>query len=996
MLDINMSDVIGVLKSLIPQLSVIDIFLALAIIITIAVNKHTVKGVANRKMIHSQSWLVTAVAIIVALATMMVGPLSNLINKATSKHDLQPATVAAARKLAPQIQNQAITLLKNDGDTLPLNDRKINVFGWASTNPVYGGTGSGSMSTENPTVSILQGLKQSGFQTNAQLSKFYTDYRKDRPVVSIQNPDWTLPEPSGDKYGSQLINQAKGFSDTALVVISRIGGEGTDLPVDMKSKDITYHDNDKSTPDFHQGQGILELSKPEADMLTKVSQNFGKVVLVYNGANAMNLDFINRYPQIRSVLWCPPPGQVGFRALGDVLSGKVNPSGRTSDTFVRDLNKTPTYNNFGAFTYENMKEFKATYVSAAYANGERYTPTFVNYNEGIYVGYRFWETAAQEGLINYDQMVQYPFGYGLSYTGFEQKLNQVEHANGKVTVSVTVTNTGHKAGQDTVQTYYDPPYTDGGLEKASTNLIGFEKTGILQPGQSQTVTVHFNDEDMASYDYRHAKAYVLEQGQYGISIRHNSHQVIDSRNISIDRTITYDKSHPRSTDKTPVTNKFDQTRGDVTYLSRANHFANYAAATAAPTDFKLPAEYKSKFIYNGNYDPKKLDKAGDKMPTTGARNNVGLYQLHGKKYDDPLWDKLLDQMSVKEMDNLIAMDGFGSPAVKSIGKLEMVDADGPAALNNNFTKVGSLGFPSSTSVACTWNRDLAKRYGQMIGDMAHDMDISGWYAPAMNVHRNAYAGRNFEYFSEDAYLAGQMAVNEIQGARSKGVYAFMKHFAMNEQETNRNHMLCTWADEQAIREIYLKPFEASVKQGGATAVMSSYNYIGATYVAAYAPLMQDVLRGEWGFRGMVLTDYLGDGGRGYQNADQLIRNGNDAMLSTLNTVNHVAYTDSATAVKAMRQACHNILYTTVQGYKYADGDPKVQTPAWQIALYVVLALLALLLVALEYLTFRRFNARRRAVDADTIGSVADSAKETRKEDPASPETTPGQGRGESK
>ena len=984
MFSVNLSDVVAVLKSLIPQLVVIGVFLVLALLITIAVNKHTVKTVANRKMIHSQSWLVAFVAVVAALATMLLGPLSNLITKSTNKHELQPATVAAARNLAEDIQRESVTMLQNSDGTLPLKSNKVNVFGWASTNPVYGGTGSGSMSADNPTTSLLDGISSAGLKTNKELSDFYTKYRADRPKVEMFAQDWTLPEPTANKYTSKLMDDAKQFSDTAVVVIGRVGGEGADLPKDMRAKDITYHDNDKANPDFKEGQSFLELSKPESDMIAKVASSFNKVVLVYNGANTFNLNFVGQYPQIKSVLWCPPPGQAGFTALGEVLKGKVNPSGKTSDTFVRDLTKTPTYNNFGSFTYTNMDDHKASFTGFT-GKPETSTPTFVDYNEGIYVGYRFWETAAKEGLINYDQMVQYPFGYGLSYTTFSQKMGPIHHADGKISFDVTVTNTGAKAGRDTVQTYFEPPYVNGGIEKASANLVSFKKTKTLDPGKSQTITVNFKDEDMASYDADHAKAYVLDQGDYGISIRSDSHRPIQSDTVNIAQTVTYDKSNPRSVDKVAATNRFDDAKGTVTYLSRANHFANYQDAVAAPKSTELPEEAKAHFYNNSNYDPKKFDNDSDKMPTTGAKNNVRLYQLRDKKYDDPMWDKLLDQLNVKDMDSLIAMSGYGTQAVKGIGKIELTDADGPAALNNNFTKVGSLGFPSSTSLACTWNPGLATRYGEMIGTMAHDMDVSGWYAPAFNIHRSAFSGRNFEYFSEDPEINAVMGSNEVAAARSKGVYAFMKHFAMNDQETNRTNMLATWANEQTIREIYLKPFQAAVVKGGAQAAMSSFNYIGTTYVAAYAPLMQDVLRGEWGFRGMVLTDYFGV--YGYQNADQLIRNGNDAMLATTEVTNHVK-DKSATSVKAMRQASHNILYTVVHGYKYANGDPKVQTPAWQIALYVALVVLALIFLALEYLAFRRFKARRSAVDVDTLSDLADDARQTRAQDPASMETTP--------
>ena len=970
MLQINMADVMNVIGSLTPYLIAIGVLFALALIITFAVNKKTVKEVATRKIVHSESWLVALVGIVVAVSMMLTGPLSTLLNNATTtKYMLSDATVSKANELAKEVQSEAITMLKNDDSNLPLSNKKVNVFGWGSTNPVYGGTGSGSMSDQYETVSLLDGMKQAGLKTNTELSKLYTDYRKDRPEVGMFAQDWTLPEVPAKQYSDKLVSDAKDFSDEAVVVLTRVGGEGADLPTDMKAKGITYKNNSKDYDDFQKGESFLQLSKTERDMIDLVTSNFKKVTLVYNGANTFQFDFLNDYPQIQSVVWCPPAGQTGFSALGEVLAGETNPSGKTSDTFLKDLTKSVSYNNFGKFEYTNMADKAAKYKGFT---GDDVTaiPGFVNYSEGIYVGYKFYETASDEGLINYDDTVAFPFGYGLSYTSFDQKLDSVKYKGGKVTVTATVTNTGDKAGKDVVEVYYNPPYTDGGIEKASKNLAGFEKTKELQPGESQKVTVKFDDDDMASYDYKGAKAYVLEQGDYDISIQSDSHHVIDHQKVTVKDTVTYNSdSNTHNGDAVAATNEFDYAAGDVTYLSRAGHFANYAKATAAPTNFSMSDEAKAEFTNNSNYDPKKYDNDSDEMPTTGAKNGLKLYQMYGKDYDDADWDKLLDQLTFDDMDNLIANGGYGTPAVKSVGKIQLTDADGPASLNNNFTGVGSIGFPASTAFACTWNRDLAKQFGEMIGDMAHDMHVAGWYAPAMNIHRSAFSGRTFEYFSEDSLLSGAMASNEIAGAKSKGVYSFMKHFALNDQETNRTNMVCTWANEQSIRETYLKPFEMSVKEGGAQAVMSSFNYIGYTYAGASSNLLQTVLRGEWGFKGFVLTDYFG--GYGYQNADQEVRAGNDSMLATTKITNHI--TDkSATSVKAMRQAAHNILYTAANSWQYANGEPKVATPIWKTAMYVAWGVTAVLVIGLEFLTIKRYLSRKKAVA--TIEPAAEPAQ----------------------
>lgn len=977
MLQINMADVMNVIGSLTPYLIAIGVLFALALIITFAVNKKTVKDVATRKIVHSESWLVALVGIVVAVSMMLTGPLSTLLNNATTtKYMLSDTTVSKANELAKEVQSEAITMLKNDDSNLPLSNKKVNVFGWGSTNPVYGGTGSGSMSDQYETVSMLDGMKQAGIETNSELTKLYTDYRKDRPMVAMWSQDWTLPEVPAKQYSDKLISDAKDFSDEAVITITRVGGEGADLPTNMKAKGITYNNNSKDYEDFKDGEHFLQLSQTERDMIDLVTKNFKKVTLVYNGANAFQFDFLSQYPQIKSVLWCPPAGQTGFSALGEVLAGDVNPSGKTSDTFVKDLTKTAVFNNTdgtaagnassvgtnGKFTYDNADDLAASYMGFS-GDKVTVTPTFVNYVEGIYVGYKFYETAADEGLINYDDTVMFPFGYGLSYTTFKQEMGKVSYKNGKISFDVTVTNTGDKAGKDVVEVYYNPPYTDGGIEKASKNLVAFEKTKKLEPGASQTVKIEFDDDDMASYDQKDAKAYVLEQGDYDISIQSDSHHVIDHQKV----TVTYNSdSNAHNGDAVAATNEFDYAAGDVTYLSRAGHFANYAKATAAPTNFSMSDEAKAEFTNNSNYDPKKYDNDSDEMPTTGAKNGLKLSDMYGKDYDDADWDKLLDQLTFDDMDNLIANGGYGTQALKSVGKIQLTDADGPASLNNNFTGVGSIGFPASTAFACTWNKDLAKQFGEMIGDMAHDMHVAGWYAPAMNIHRNAFSGRTFEYFSEDSLLSGVMASSEISGAKSKGVYSFMKHFALNDQETKRTEMLCTWTNEQAMREIYLKPFEMSVKEGGAQAVMSSFNYIGNTYAGADSALLQTVLRGEWGFKGFVLTDYFG--GYGYQNADQEVRAGNDSMLATTKITNHI--TDkSATSVKAMRQAAHNILYTAANSWQYANGEPKVATPIWKTAMYVAWGVTAVLVIGLEIVAIKRYLNRKKAVA--TVESAAE-------------------------
>ena len=954
MLAINMADVVNVLNTCRPYLIGLAVVLVLALIVVIAVRK---MDKAKRKLIRSEAGIAVILAIVVVVNMICWGPMNSMISLATGNGTISEETSAEATDLVEQIAEEGIVLLKNEDNILPLADSsKLNVFGWASTNPCYGGTGSGSLSDAYETVTLLQGLENAGFELNTELSDFYTDYRADRPEVGMWEQDWTLPEPTADSYSEDLLNNAKEFSDTVMVVITRVGGEGADLPTDVSQ--VTYTDNSDEYKDFEDGEHYLQLSQTERNMLDLVCQNFDNVVVVYNGANAMELGFIDEYEQIKGALWCPGTGQSGFNALGRILSGEVNPSGKTSDTFVADLTATPTANNFGSFFYDNTEEFN---MQQAGFTGEEETvaPSFVNYVEGIYVGYRFWETAAEEGLINYDESVVYPFGYGLSYTTFTQEMGEMTESVGTISFDVTVTNTGDVAGKDVVEVYYNPPYTNGGIEKAAANLVAFEKTGMLEPGDSETVTVSFNAEDMASYDYQNAQGYVLEAGDYIISINSDSHNIIDSATYTVDETISYTGDNARSTDQTTVTNQFDEAAGDVTYLSRADGFANYAEATAAPASLSMSDEHKATFLNNGNYNPEDYNDDADEMPTTGADNGLELADLRGVDYDDAQWDELLDQMTVSEMDQLIALGGYQTVAVSSIGKVQTIDCDGPASINNNFTGTGSVGFPSAVMIASTWNKEIATSFGESIGKMADEMGVSGWYAPAMNIHRSAFAGRNFEYYSEDGLLSGKIASAAVQGAEEYGVYAYIKHFALNDQETNRNSMICTWSNEQAIREIYLKPFELAVKEGGADAVMSSFNYIGTEWAGGYAPLCQTVLRDEWGFQGFVLTDYFGV--YGYMNSDQGIRNGTDCMLVAYDTeTNHVKDQSSATGVLAMRQACKNILYTVVNSRAYDAENLETGLMTWQIAAIVIDVVLAAGIIALEAAAVVKYKKRAKA------------------------------------
>ena len=969
MLSINMSDVMNVINSIRTYLIAIGAIIIVAILIQLLVSKMKKPG---RRLIRGSAFIAAVAGICICVNLICIGPMSTMLDLISGSGTITEETSKEASALAVEIAEEGTMLLQNDG-VLPLAaGTKLNVFGWASTNPMLGGGGSGALNTAYESVSLLQSLNDAGIETNTELSDFYTSYKADRPVCGMWAQDWTLPEPNVSKYSADMMANAKAFSGTAMIVISRPGGEGADLPNDVQAiidgtyqdgttyRAATYDDTLNEGNDWNAGDHYLQLDNREKEMVALVCQNFENVIVVYNGSNAFEFGFVKEYPQIKGLIWAAPGGHVGMTALGEVVSGKVNPSAKTVDTLVYNLKSTPWWNNFGDFNYTNMDEFK--YTSVGFTGTESTSiPSFVNYVEGIYVGYRFYETAAAEGLINYDEVVQYPFGYGLSYTTFTQKMSEITDNGDTISFTVDVTNTGTAAGKDVVEVYSNPPYTNGGIEKASANLVQFEKTGVIEPGASQTVSIVISKEELMSYDEKNAKGYVLEAGDYEISINTDSHHKIESKVFNVAETAAYSGENKRASDHVTATNRFDYAAGNVEYLSRADHFANYAAATAAPASFEMAEDAKAGFYNISNYLTAEAT-AADEDPNaaavaTGADNGLKLVDMRGLDKNDPKWDQLMDEMTLDDMNALISLGGYQTNSVDSIGKVRTNDCDGPASINNNFTGVGSIGFPVGVTIAVTWNKDLAYRFGESIGKMANEMDVSGWYAPAMNNHRTAFAGRNFEYYSEDPVLSGHIAANAVKGSQDYGVYAYMKHFALNDQEGNRCDMLCTWSNEQAIREIYLKPFEKCVKDADCLAVMSSFNYIGNRWAGGSSSLCRNVLRDEWGFRGFVETDYFGV--YGYMSADQGIRNGSDLMLVNYPTAtNDVQFRETAGAQQAMRESAKNILYVVANSRQYDPENLNTGIPKWKIIMYAADAVITLLCLALLSKFFSNYRRRK--------------------------------------
>ena len=950
MISVEMEDVLAVLQLCKPYIIGIIAALVIGIVIMIACRRMS-RG--KRFLIRGEAAIAMVLAVVVCVNMICFGPMATLIGLATGNGTLSDETNEEAAEVAEEIMEDGIVLLKNES-LLPLNEtKKLNIFGWESINPAYGGAGSGGINDLYDIVSLNQGLENAGFSINQELVDFYNNYGADNPEMSIQKQSWTLPEPPVDTYSDELIKSAKEYSDVAVVVLSRKAGEGhNDIPMDVRK--AAYDNNSDEYDDFPEGEHYLQLSQTERDMVDMVCSNFDNVIVVYNGANQFELGFADEYPQIKSVVWCPGTGNVGFNALGKVFSGEVNPSGKTPDTFIYDMTTAPWWNNAEKTEYTNLADLAVEGMNAGTA--QVYAPAFTNYVEGIYVGYKYYETAAQEGAIDYDKTIQYPFGYGLSYTEFEQKMGELEEKDGQISVDVEVTNTGDVAGKDVVEVYYEPPYTNGGIEKSSANLIEFAKTDLLQPGESQTVTVTFSIEDMASYDENHAKAYVLEKGDYAISINSDSHTVLDQKTYTADKDVVYKGENKRASDDTAATNVFEDAKGDVTYLSRADHFANYEEATAAPASAELGEPYVSEYHLNSNFDKTTYLNDEDVMPTTGADNGLTLADMRDADYDDPRWEKLLDQLTVDEMANMIAMAGYQTAAMDSVGKVATLDFDGPAAINNNFTGVGSIGFPIEVVVASTWNKELAQAWGECMGKISQEMGAEGWYAPGMNTHRTAFGARNYEYFSEDGVLAGNMGAKAVEGARKYGVYSYIKHFALYEGNAK---MVSVWSNEQAIREIYLKPFEISVKQGGANAVMVSWSFLGDKWTGESSNLMNTVLRDEWGFRGMALTDFFRNNGHGFMNADAALANGVDVMLSTFNgEENNVANPEHPTSVLQMRNACKNVMYTVVSSWAYDGEHEETGMENWKKAGIGIDIVIALFMAGMEVLVIRGYKKRK--------------------------------------
>ncbi|WP_228375107.1 glycoside hydrolase family 3 C-terminal domain-containing protein [Demequina iriomotensis] len=912
----------------------------------------------------------------------------------TSYYDADYADIdevdAAAHALVEEIAAGGMVLAKNQDDALPLGSGSaVTMLGRAAADPVFGGSGSGSVDT-NSAITPRVGLENAGFSINDAMYQTIEAYTADtkRGYIEMDRPDistYDIGELPVDQYESQVATFSD-YDDAAVVFIARPGGEGGDLTTDMTGWD----------ENAVEGQHQLELNQDEKDMIALAEESFETVVVVVNASTTMELGDLQQDDGVDAIILAGSPGATGFDALGGILSGDVNPSGRTVDTWAADFTADPTFQNFGSYFYDNIEaSYPVSATESATSNAAVTTNApFVNYAEGIYVGYRYYETAAAEGFIDYDEAVVYPFGYGLSYTDFAWEITGTEagDVDGTIAVTVEVTNTGDVAGRDVVELYYTAPYTPGGIEKSEVVLGGFDKTGVIEPGASESVTIELAVEDMASYDYQDAAAYVLEAGDYALSVRTDSHTVAEGTEpftYTVDSDIVYSGEDHRASDASEVTNQFDDVSanftadgadGTVQMMSRADFAGTFPTAPSAEQMVASDATVEGFEAWD--YAAAADAFEGD-MPTTGERSDLSLIDMRGLAKDDPQWDELLDSLTVGEMTDMLLNGAYQTAAIGSIGKPTTLEPDGPAGFSSFInSSINGTAYPSEFLIAQTWDVELGAAMGEMLGNEALQKGINGWYAPAVNLHRSPFAGRNFEYYSEDPFLSGAMATSVANGVASKGVYVTLKHFALNDQETNRvDNGPATWATEQTIREIYLKPFEMAVKgvtmdvtyiaddQGtieettiGLGGIMSSFNRIGATWTGGSEALMTNVLRDEWGFEGFAITDF---NLYPYMNPNQGISAGTDLTL-TFQPSKSFGDTSSAKAVTDIRNATHNILFT-VANSNAMDGLAPGATvdytpPTWVYIQIVSTVVVGLLVLGGVFMVVRRVR-RHRATPA---------------------------------
>ena len=906
-----------------------------------------------------------------------------------SDYSSKAEATAAGKKLNVVIEQEGATLLLKEENALPLRKgARVSVFGKNSVDLVLGGSGSGGLSGVVAS-SLYDGLTAGGIEYNPALKAFYESSasgsgRSASPALTSGTstaPTLDIGETPVSRYTADVMSSLYEYHDAAIVVISRLGGESWDLPRLQNTENGGI-----------EGSHYLQLDANEYDLLDMVTSRFDKVIVVLNTLTSFQCDFLEEYnntatdKRIDALLWIGGPGVNGAEAFGSLLNGEVSPSGRTVDTYAKDFTKDPVWQNFGDGSQVNGGKDASAYLE----NGTAVAGQFmVSYEEGIYLGYRYYETrgfeekAADPESTWYEDNVLFPFGYGLSYTTFSQTLDSCEGSlakGGKVTVKITSTNTGSVAGKDVIQLYVTLPYTYGGIEKSYVQLIDFAKTPLLAPGESWTGVFTVDPYDLASYDYNDANGngfagYELEAGEYIFRAGKNSHEFYGEKSLTLAEGYRYDKDP--ATGYSVVNLYTNGTYTDLQYRLQDSliELADGSTVTRkgmSRTDFegtfpKAPTDREREVLTNEATGESEKDVLSSfahnnpwaelvtKMPATGASGTLTLRDLQGKTYDDPLWEQLLDRLTFADMKKLANEGAFQTAPILSIEKNLTNDSDGPIGFVNFMPGMderykGNATFACEIVIASSWNKDLAYQMGKIVGENGlygdeaqTQLPYSGWYAPAVNLHRSPFSGRNFEYYSEDPVLSGKMAVNTINGAAQKGVYSDLKHFALNDQETNRGGV-STFCTEQALRELYLKPFEMGVKGkddpsqvetarkdgltafAGTTGIMSSFNRIGTKWTGGDYRLMTEILRNEWGFKGLVICDYKTD--NSFMDSRQMLYAGNDLILTSTDLY---TWTDpdpqSAADVTILRTAAHNILYA-VANSNSVNAKVTGYIPAW--------------------------------------------------------------------
>lgn len=937
----------------------------------------------------------------------------------TEYYTLDSKTAEEADKVAKdvtrRIAEEGIVLMKNENGALPMAAGAVSLMGRRSVETVFGGTGSGA-GDEGQCTTLTDALTQAGFRVNPTLTELYKNNLDKVPVAKTtmdKAADMTyyIGEFPQSWYTDDVTASYKSYGDAAILVFGRQGGEGMDFCTDLKGAldaGVTAMQTSVAeTANYEPGQHQLELSREERELLAHAEANFDKVIVVINSANVMEIGALRDDPQVDAILWMAYPGSRGTVALANILKGDVNPSGQTVDTWVVDMTADPTFPNTSAVQYLN--------VSKSNALGDSYV---VEYEEGIYFGYRYYETVSADGGSftvegesgkSYEDAVAYPFGYGLSYTTFEQSIKDAKADKGNIVVTVTVKNTGDVAGKDVIQLYFHAPYTVGGVEKSDTVLAAFAKTELLQPGKSADYTLSFPIENMASYDFLTERCYVLDEGDYRITVNKNAHEIYGENCeyvYNVAKKVVYGESNPRQSEidaqkgetrnlsaeardaltVQAAVNRFDDlnaqfvpyteaTGGKSTLFTRENFSASFPTA---PTKEDLTAS-DATIARLGAYTPDYY-VADEQAPTTGADPVWTAVALRGAAYDDPRWDMLLDQMGPKSMSKLIYAGNQGTPAVKAVDLPASSATDGPAGLK----QYGGLGFGTSgnfncsaTLTAATWNVELAEEFGRSVGNEALLANMNGWYAPGCDIHRSPFGGRGFEYYSEDPLISGRMCAATVKGAADLGLTCYAKHFVLNDMDRYRiANGFVVWCNEQALREIYARAYEILVKEPtttlkyldngetvyketrACTALMSSFNRIGDVWCGASSALLKDMLRGEWGFLGTVITDYNGNA---YMHVEAGVSSGNDLMLANETTL-PTKFTDTKnpSTVRVMREACKNIFYTQVNSSTVnKTSDATVITYAtapWRIWLMegnIGVGVVALALIAAGFIVGKR-------------------------------------------